>query len=469
MTGFLGEYPWLTAWCGDIDITGHRRPQSYYREIVCGLPHRPVPRGAAARAPRPSRSVHSSPWAWSDVVAAGAGPATTASRSSSRSTPTPTRSSCCSTAGRSAPLRSDGSTGTGPSSRRRTNRVSSRPWPGAAARRSAAPRCARPPGRRCSASAADRSEITAEPSDLAYVAITLVDDGGHALHHRRPAWSPSSVDGPGVLQGLGSANPVTEESFTGTACTTFDGRALAVDPSHRCRHDHGDGHRRRLRRAGCRRPRPLIVGCRHDLGAALAPVPRRVGAVHRAPRRAAVDRRGGGARRGGRAGGERARARRPTHRHHEPRLPRRVRLHQRPPGVLARRARAGDRRRRPVPDASCRRHGRGRVLPPRPHTIDGRPRRRRGDGRRHDLARPHRGPAGARRRRARADLREPRRGGRHVESAPPLPDLRRRARVRDDGARGRGRRRAPPTHRARRCSPTSSSASSAGPRVVERG
>ena len=33
----MGGYPWLTAWCGDIDITGHRRPQSYYREIVFGL------------------------------------------------------------------------------------------------------------------------------------------------------------------------------------------------------------------------------------------------------------------------------------------------------------------------------------------------------------------------------------------------------------------------------------------------
>ncbi len=36
------------------------------------------------------------------------------------------------------------------------------------------------------------------------------------------------VDGPAVLQGLGSANPSTEEGFTDVACTTFDGRALAV-------------------------------------------------------------------------------------------------------------------------------------------------------------------------------------------------------------------------------------------------
>ena len=36
------------------------------------------------------------------------------------------------------------------------------------------------------------------------------------------------VEGPGVLQALGSANPATGEGFTGTSCTTFDGRALAV-------------------------------------------------------------------------------------------------------------------------------------------------------------------------------------------------------------------------------------------------
>jgi hypothetical protein len=31
------EYPYLTAWAGDLDITGWRRPVSYYREIVFGL------------------------------------------------------------------------------------------------------------------------------------------------------------------------------------------------------------------------------------------------------------------------------------------------------------------------------------------------------------------------------------------------------------------------------------------------
>jgi beta-galactosidase len=36
------------------------------------------------------------------------------------------------------------------------------------------------------------------------------------------------VDGTGVLQGFGSANPRTEERFGDRVRTTFDGRALAV-------------------------------------------------------------------------------------------------------------------------------------------------------------------------------------------------------------------------------------------------
>jgi beta-galactosidase len=37
-----------------------------------------------------------------------------------------------------------------------------------------------------------------------------------------------SIGGPGVLQGLGSAAPSTEESHLDDVHTTFDGRALAV-------------------------------------------------------------------------------------------------------------------------------------------------------------------------------------------------------------------------------------------------
>ncbi len=35
--GSWAPYPWITANCGDIDITGFRLPVSYWREIVWGL------------------------------------------------------------------------------------------------------------------------------------------------------------------------------------------------------------------------------------------------------------------------------------------------------------------------------------------------------------------------------------------------------------------------------------------------
>jgi beta-galactosidase len=36
------------------------------------------------------------------------------------------------------------------------------------------------------------------------------------------------VQGAGALQGLASGDPKAEDSFTGTSCTMYDGRALAV-------------------------------------------------------------------------------------------------------------------------------------------------------------------------------------------------------------------------------------------------
>ena len=69
--------------------------------------------------------------------------------------------------------------------------------------------------------------IGAHPGDLAFVDLTLVDGEG-ALHGSADRQIHVEVDGPGVLQALGSANPASTEGFTGTSCTTFDGRALAV-------------------------------------------------------------------------------------------------------------------------------------------------------------------------------------------------------------------------------------------------
>ena len=63
---FGAPYPWLLAWTGDLDITGHRRPASYYREIVFGL--RTDPYIAVQRPERSGRLTVSTPWAWTDSI-----------------------------------------------------------------------------------------------------------------------------------------------------------------------------------------------------------------------------------------------------------------------------------------------------------------------------------------------------------------------------------------------------------------
>ena len=225
MQSFHGEYPYRTAWCGDIDITGYRRPQSYYREIVFGLRSDPY---LAVRSPvHHGEAASGTPWSWSDVVS---------SWSWVGHEGAPVTVEVYADADEVELLlngRPVGRQASGASQRYRstfettyeTGRLEAVAW-----------RDGTEIGRTALASAtgevrldatADRAVIAADPEDLAYVTLCLVDDHG-VLHVARDRWIEVQVDGPGVLQGLGSANPASEESFTGTGCTTFGGRALAI-------------------------------------------------------------------------------------------------------------------------------------------------------------------------------------------------------------------------------------------------
>jgi beta-galactosidase len=73
----------------------------------------------------------------------------------------------------------------------------------------------------------DRKEVRADTTDLAFVELRLVDGDGIVATAVDRAVTVE-VDGPGELKGLASARPATEEPFTGSSCTTYDGRALAV-------------------------------------------------------------------------------------------------------------------------------------------------------------------------------------------------------------------------------------------------
>jgi beta-galactosidase len=61
----LQTFPWFNSWCGDIDLTGGKKPQSYYRDVVWGiskmemLVHTPIPAGHKEAV---------SSWGWPDEL-----------------------------------------------------------------------------------------------------------------------------------------------------------------------------------------------------------------------------------------------------------------------------------------------------------------------------------------------------------------------------------------------------------------
>ena len=64
---FLKPFPWHHANCGDIDICGNKRPQSFYRDCVWGIATAPY---LAVHAPeRHGKPSFLSPWGWPEVSA----------------------------------------------------------------------------------------------------------------------------------------------------------------------------------------------------------------------------------------------------------------------------------------------------------------------------------------------------------------------------------------------------------------
>jgi beta-galactosidase len=226
MSAFQGEFPWLTAWCGDFDITGIRRPQSYYREIVFGLRREPY---VVVQQPPPDNQsvVHATPWSWADVL-----PTWPWSVSEGTTMSVEVYSDADEVElvlnGRSVGRRPSGA-----GHRFRSEfdvsfeagELEAVAWRnGARAERSALRSAS---GDVLLDVRADRVEVDPLTTDLAFVELTLVDAEG-TVYTGADRQIAVKVEGPGVLQGLGSGDPVNGSAFTGSECATFQGRALAV-------------------------------------------------------------------------------------------------------------------------------------------------------------------------------------------------------------------------------------------------
>ena len=225
--GLEREFPYLTAWCADIDITGFRRPISYYRELVFGLRAEPY---VAVR--RPEHHDHTitmqSPWAWSDSVASWTWPGFEGR---------PLTVEVYADADAVAVLLDGSEVARGEVGGTKPNLAVLETVYAPGALTAAAYRDGIETGRTtlrtCSldslklTATPDRVTLRDDDADLSYIAIELVDAAGVlATGVDRPV--AVEVAGAGRLAGMCSANPKTVERFADPTWRTFDGRVLAV-------------------------------------------------------------------------------------------------------------------------------------------------------------------------------------------------------------------------------------------------
>lgn len=218
-------YPWIVARAGDIDITGERRPVSFYREIVFGL--RTGPFIAVQDPAHAGEQQLRTPWAWSDAVASWSWPGAEGGAvkvevyadAEEVELLVNGQSVGRSTVGAEFPSIA-------------TFDATYRPGVVEAISYHAGAET----GRARLTTAADsvallaeaeRPSVRADGTDLVYVPIQLADAEGER-HVRRDRRVHVAVNGPGELIALGSARPDPTENYAQTSVETFEGRALAI-------------------------------------------------------------------------------------------------------------------------------------------------------------------------------------------------------------------------------------------------
>jgi beta-galactosidase len=225
MDDFLGAYPWHQANCGDLDLCGFKRPQSYYRDILWenGIQlyiavHPPVPEGKTAT---PTL------WGWHDVW-----PNWTWSGQEGQIFKVDVYSAC-----ETVELFLNGqSLGVKPSGKAERFTASFEvPYASGELKavgyqddkptaETAIQTASKPAALRLTA---DRTAIQAEAADLSYVTVEILDQDGR-VHPcaDRPVFF--TVKGTGALAAVGSSDPVSTERYRGNQRQTYRGRCLVV-------------------------------------------------------------------------------------------------------------------------------------------------------------------------------------------------------------------------------------------------
>jgi len=221
---FFMSWPWFNAWCGDLDICGFKKPQSFYRDVVWRrspiemFVHSPIPDGLTEVI---------SWWGWPDELQSWTWPGQEGK---------PLQVSVYSRCERVRLVLNGKIIGEKPvsASEKLTVRFDVPYAPGELCAlglnggKIAARTTLRTSGvpKKLKLSA-DRTTIRAERNDLAYVTVEVVDANGQ----RVPTAEISvhfSVSGVGELAAQASGAPNKPASFRAPVCKTFHGRCLAI-------------------------------------------------------------------------------------------------------------------------------------------------------------------------------------------------------------------------------------------------
>jgi beta-galactosidase len=223
--GFLGAYPWHQAYCGDLDLCGFKRPQSYYRDIVWGhgdplyiAVHDPIPEGKTETVTF---------WGWPNV-----NPTWNFTGQEGKTLKVDVYSGC-----EKVELFLNGqSLGMKPSGNAEkfiatfdvpyaSGELKAVGYNGDQAAAATVLHTTGEPARL--RLAADRAIIQAKKGDLSFITVEITDELGRVHPDAdRPVFF--TVTGEGSIAAVGSGNPTSTEAYRGNVRSTFHGRALVV-------------------------------------------------------------------------------------------------------------------------------------------------------------------------------------------------------------------------------------------------
>ena len=222
---FGAGYPYHLYGCGDFDICGFKRPQSYYRDLLWGK--RTAPFIAVLDPQHYGKPIAFSPWGWEPVLDTWTFPGQEGKT---------TQVDVYAIDDEVELLVNRVSLGRKPAGAAVQNKVSfDVPYQpglieavgyrgGKETGRCSLATSGEPAGLRLSS---DRPVIQAGAGDLAYVTIEVQDQEGKPVRHGEPLISVE-VSGAGQLIAIGSGNPLSEEMYVGSQRKAFHGRLLAV-------------------------------------------------------------------------------------------------------------------------------------------------------------------------------------------------------------------------------------------------